>query len=153
MYSTSDYSWLCASCVMQGKEAGTWTCILCLSDGPALSLTCPGQCRACKPCYMASLTEGADCTRPQHRCCRTAEQVQFLIESSGCVKGVLAFPDVGWGRVEWLKTGLKWPQLGRGMWCVESTDVLSHLANMKEIRDPLQMVIDVQAAYNKCVLP
>ncbi len=83
---------------------------------------------------------------PQHTCCRTAEQVRFLIESHGYYdhKGVITFPDVGWGKDEWLKTGLKWPQKGRGMWCVNSGEVLSYLANLQDISDPVKLVIDTQ---------
>jgi hypothetical protein len=74
------------------------------------------------------------------------QEVQTLLKASGHMQGgVLAFPDVGWGKEKWLGTGLKWPQSGRGMWCVESIVVLDALRHMAVATDPQRAYLGAQS--------
>lgn len=104
----------------QTRGDGTWTCILCASDGPARQLTCDGMCRACEKCYFrdAQNDRAGDIA---HKCCRTAEEVRKYISPGH--KTVL-LPDVGCGKEQWLSRGQPW-QDGRTIWSIESPEELA----------------------------
>ena len=135
--SSTGYQAPDASLLMRPLEPGdgTWTCIVCGSDGPGLALECIGKCRACAQCYFGPC-EHADQDRTgelAHSCCRNAEDVCKIRLAD---RYALAFPDVGWGRAKWERCGLLWKDPKRKMWRVASHELHTELRNM-DGQDPV----------------
>jgi hypothetical protein len=104
---------------MQIPGDGTWTCIICGSDGPARTLSCPGFCRACQKCYFGDeARDGAGDAR--HTCCRTADDVLRCMRPG---HRLVMLPDMGYGRTTWEQHGQTW-QTAHGMWSIESQEEL-----------------------------
>ena len=109
------------SAAMQERGDGTWTCVLCASDGPGKQLSCEAKCRACDACYFKeNARDRAGDTA--HKCCRTAEEFRSALEPG---HQVVSLPDMGLGRERWTELGKTW-QLG-GLFSAASHEALNEL--------------------------